>query len=236
VRGQGVISGAEYAFRFGKRFTALAAILASISTPSLAQQPDATRLEGPVAAAQGRGGAAALGTLVLDRAAACGMDADALTVRQERTSVEPATPEAEAALDERVEAISARSGFTGPKDSRQASRAAIRAMLTERLLLTLAYTGPDAETGMACLTGRMAEDGFTPADRPAAVFRQADADTISDTCKAPRAWLIVEPGGAVRFEPPMEADYQASACILEQIKASGVTKFGFVGNEKYVTE
>ena len=208
-------------------------LLASGGATSLAQAPaTSTRLEGPATSTP----PAALGTIVLDRAAACGMHADALTVRQENTFVEPATPEAEAALDERVEALSAKAGFTGPKEDRQASRAAIRAMLTQRLNLTLVYTGPNAEAGMACLTGRMAEDGFTPADPPAAAFTQTDADAISDTCKAPRAWLTVEPGGTVRFEPPMEADYEASACILEQIKASGVTKFGFVGNDKAPAE
>lgn len=37
----------------------------------------------------------------------------------------------------------------------------------------------------------------------------------------------------LRFEPAMSAPYDVSAAALQVIKESGVTKFGFVGNEKY---
>ena len=37
----------------------------------------------------------------------------------------------------------------------------------------------------------------------------------------------------LRFEPSMSAPYDVSAAALQVIKESGVTKFGFVGNEKY---
>ncbi|MEM6909686.1 MAG: biopolymer transporter ExbD [Pseudomonadota bacterium] len=37
----------------------------------------------------------------------------------------------------------------------------------------------------------------------------------------------------LQFEPDAQASYDASAKILKLIKQSGVTKFGFVGNEKY---
>src|SRR6478736_5111597 len=37
----------------------------------------------------------------------------------------------------------------------------------------------------------------------------------------------------LQFEPEPEAGYDLSAQVLNIIKASGVTKFGFVGNEKY---
>ena len=41
----------------------------------------------------------------------------------------------------------------------------------------------------------------------------------------------VEP--ELQFEPESNASYDLSAKVLNIIKQSGVTKFGFVGNEKY---
>lgn len=43
--------------------------------------------------------------------------------------------------------------------------------------------------------------------------------------------MAVEP--ELQFEPEALAGYDLSAKVLQIIKASGVTKFGFVGNEKY---
>jgi len=43
--------------------------------------------------------------------------------------------------------------------------------------------------------------------------------------------FAVEP--ELQFEPEALASYDISARVLNVIKASGVTKFGFVGNEKY---
>jgi biopolymer transport protein ExbD len=43
--------------------------------------------------------------------------------------------------------------------------------------------------------------------------------------------LATEP--ELQFEPEPNASYDLSAKVLNIIKASGVTKFGFVGNEKY---
>lgn len=37
----------------------------------------------------------------------------------------------------------------------------------------------------------------------------------------------------LQFEPEPQASYDLSAKVLNIIKGSGVTKFGFVGNEKY---
>jgi biopolymer transport protein ExbD len=45
--------------------------------------------------------------------------------------------------------------------------------------------------------------------------------------------MAVEP--ELQFEPEPQASYDLSAKVLQIIKASGVTKFGFVGNEKYRT-
>jgi biopolymer transport protein ExbD len=39
----------------------------------------------------------------------------------------------------------------------------------------------------------------------------------------------------LQFEPEAEASYDLSARVLNIIKLSGVTKFGFVGNERYKT-
>jgi biopolymer transport protein ExbD len=43
--------------------------------------------------------------------------------------------------------------------------------------------------------------------------------------------FAVEP--ELQFEPEALASYDLSAKVLQIIKASGVSKFGFVGNEKY---
>lgn len=37
----------------------------------------------------------------------------------------------------------------------------------------------------------------------------------------------------LQFEPEAQASYNLSAHVLRTIKASGATKFGFVGNERY---
>ena len=43
--------------------------------------------------------------------------------------------------------------------------------------------------------------------------------------------MAVEP--ELQFEPDALASYDRSATVLQIIKRSGITKFGFVGNEKY---
>jgi biopolymer transport protein ExbD len=45
--------------------------------------------------------------------------------------------------------------------------------------------------------------------------------------------LTMQPEPELQFEPEASASYDLSARVLNIIKASGVTKFGFVGNEKY---
>ena len=45
----------------------------------------------------------------------------------------------------------------------------------------------------------------------------------------------INPEPELQFEPEPEASYDLSARVLNIIKGSGVTKFGFVGNEKYRT-
>lgn len=43
----------------------------------------------------------------------------------------------------------------------------------------------------------------------------------------------MDPEPELQFEPEALASYELSAKVLQYIKASGVTKFGFVGNDKY---
>ena len=45
----------------------------------------------------------------------------------------------------------------------------------------------------------------------------------------------IAPEPELQFEPEALASYELSARVLNVIKASGVTKFGFVGNERYRT-
>ncbi|MCP5395566.1 MAG: biopolymer transporter ExbD [Sphingomonadaceae bacterium] len=47
------------------------------------------------------------------------------------------------------------------------------------------------------------------------------------------ATKTIVPEPELQFEPEPAASYDLSAKVLNIIKASGVTKFGFVGNEKY---
>lgn len=51
---------------------------------------------------------------------------------------------------------------------------------------------------------------------------------LSDTTR-----MAVEP--ELQFEPEPMASYDITAKVLQIIKQSGVTKFGFVGNERYRT-
>jgi biopolymer transport protein ExbD len=66
-------------------------------------------------------------------------------------------------------------------------------------------------------------------------FQQSDADAILSKCNAKDIELTVKPDGEIAFAPDPNADYDAAACVLKYIKESGATKFGFVGNEEYVT-
>ena len=45
----------------------------------------------------------------------------------------------------------------------------------------------------------------------------------------------MSPEPELQYEPFSQASYDTSAKVLQIIKASGVTKFGFVGNDKYRT-
>ncbi|MGF7153829.1 ExbD/TolR family protein [Novosphingobium gossypii] len=45
----------------------------------------------------------------------------------------------------------------------------------------------------------------------------------------------MNPEPELQFQPEPEASYELSAQVLQVIKASAVTKFGFVGNEQFAT-
>lgn len=45
--------------------------------------------------------------------------------------------------------------------------------------------------------------------------------------------MTMNPEPELQFEPEPQASYDLSAKVLHTIKTSGVTKFGFVGNDKY---
>ena len=45
--------------------------------------------------------------------------------------------------------------------------------------------------------------------------------------------MNINPEPELQFEPEALASYELSARVLNVIKASGVTRFGFVGNERY---
>ena len=45
--------------------------------------------------------------------------------------------------------------------------------------------------------------------------------------------MTITPEPELQFEPEALASYERSARVLEIIKASGVSAFGFVGNERY---
>ncbi|WP_232491720.1 ExbD/TolR family protein [Novosphingobium kaempferiae] len=45
----------------------------------------------------------------------------------------------------------------------------------------------------------------------------------------------MNPEPELQFQPEPEASYDLSAQVLQVIKASAVTKFGFVGNEQFAT-
>jgi len=59
-----------------------------------------------------------------------------------------------------------------------------------------------------------------------------DQGTLAQTLQA-TTHMAVEP--ELQFQPEAQAGYDLSAHVLNIIKASGVTKFGFVGNENYAS-
>ncbi|MFC0203473.1 ExbD/TolR family protein [Novosphingobium soli] len=61
---------------------------------------------------------------------------------------------------------------------------------------------------------------------------QIDQNTLVNSLSATTR---MNPEPELQFQPEPEASYELSAGVLEVIKASAVTKFGFVGNEQFAT-
>ena len=59
---------------------------------------------------------------------------------------------------------------------------------------------------------------------------EVTAQTLSGLLAETRRFAV-EP--ELQFEPDPAASYNATAHVIHVIKASGVTKFGFVGNERF---
>lgn len=67
------------------------------------------------------------------------------------------------------------------------------------------------------------------------ILWNAQPITMSELATNLQQSLTIQPEPELQFEPEALASYELSARVLNVIKASGVTKFGFVGNEKYRT-
>ena len=50
-----------------------------------------------------------------------------------------------------------------------------------------------------------------------------------------KSTLAIDPEPELQFQPDAQAPYETSIQVLNIIKGSGVTAFGFVGNEQYAT-
>ena len=65
------------------------------------------------------------------------------------------------------------------------------------------------------------------------ILWNAQPITMSELATNLQESLTIDPEPELQFEPEALASYELTARVLNVIKASGVTKFGFVGNEKY---
>ncbi len=57
--------------------------------------------------------------------------------------------------------------------------------------------------------------------------------TIAQLRGALSATMAIKPEPELQFQPDGQAPYETTALVLNVIKASGVSAFGFVGNEMY---
>ena len=65
------------------------------------------------------------------------------------------------------------------------------------------------------------------------ILWNGDAINQSQLVRNLNVTLNMQPAPELQFEPDANASYDLSVKVLNVIKASGVTKFGFVGNDKY---
>jgi biopolymer transport protein ExbD len=71
---------------------------------------------------------------------------------------------------------------------------------------------------------------LTPANE---ILWNATAIDPGELVRNLNATKAINPEPELQFEPEPQASYDLSAQVLNIIKQSGVSKFGFVGNEKY---
>jgi biopolymer transport protein ExbD len=57
--------------------------------------------------------------------------------------------------------------------------------------------------------------------------------TANELVRLLKESAVMKPEPELQFEPEADSSYELAAKVLNIIKASGVTRFGFVGNERY---
>jgi biopolymer transport protein ExbD len=83
-------------------------------------------------------------------------------------------------------------------------------------------------------------DAVKPDKNKVTLTRQADilwnGEVITDgqLVALLRQSLRMDPEPELQFEPDAEAPYDLASKVLNVIKGTKITKFGFVGNEKYI--
>ncbi len=65
------------------------------------------------------------------------------------------------------------------------------------------------------------------------IFWNGNTITEGELLRNLQLTMNMQPEPELQFEPEARASYDKSIRVLNIIKGSGVTKFGFVGNEKY---
>jgi biopolymer transport protein ExbD len=61
-------------------------------------------------------------------------------------------------------------------------------------------------------------------------------DNIATACNLPKSSAIYNPDDSVELKISQNANYDDVNCLLEKLKANGVKKLGFIGNEQYRVE
>jgi biopolymer transport protein ExbD len=61
-------------------------------------------------------------------------------------------------------------------------------------------------------------------------------DNIATACNLPKSSAIYNPDGSVELKISQNANHDDVNCLFEKLKANGVKKLGFIGNEQYRVE
>lgn len=100
------------------------------------------------------------------------------------------------------------------------------------------------DNDIECVRYRLSLMGVEPAIRDRSVtdapksdekieFTQADADSLAEECGAATGLVTVLSDGTASVEPPADLAYGTAACVFQGLTDAGVTKFGFLGNERH---